>query len=78
MKRKQESIDLENGVEANLLEAILAEENIPHYIRTWNDLAYDGIYQLQKGWGIVETPAEYRDKVRELLAELRKTRDSAD
>ena len=68
---KDDTIYLENSVEANLLDALLMEENIPHYIRSYGDLAYDGIYQLQKGWGCVEAPEEYRERIRTVLEELR-------
>ena len=68
---KEDVIHLENNVEANLLETVLKEENIPHYIRSYSDLAYDGIYQFQLGWGCVEAPKEYRDRIRTLLEELR-------
>ena len=68
---RDDTIYLENSIEANLLDALLKEENIPHFIRSYGDLAYDGIFQLQRGWGCVESPKEYRDKIRILLQELR-------
>lgn len=71
MKRKGDIIELSNGVEANLLEALLKEEEIPHYIRSYGDPAYDGIFQLQKGWGTVESPREYLPRIREILNGLR-------
>jgi hypothetical protein len=75
--RRRDIIVLRNGVEANLLDALLDEEGIPHYIRSYSDLAFDGLYQMEQGWGTVETPEEYRDRVRELLAELRENRDAS-
>ena len=71
MKRKEDIIELANGVEANLLSALLKEEEIPHYIRSYGDLAYNGIFQLQKGWGTVESPREYRSRILEILEGLR-------
>jgi hypothetical protein len=68
---KDEPIYLENSVEANLVETVLKQEDIPHFIRSYGDLAYDGLFQFQKGWGCVEAPEEYREKIRAVLAELR-------
>ena len=42
-------IILNNEVEARLLESVLTEKGIPHLIRSYKDLAYDGIYQFQQG-----------------------------
>ena len=69
--KKDESITLNNQSEAALLEAILLEEGIPHYIRTFADAAYDGIHQMQLGWGRVEAPDEYSGRITELLQEIR-------
>ncbi len=61
---------LNNQIEAQLLGSILKEENIPHVIRSYEDLAYDGIYQIQQGWGHVETPPQYLEQVREIYHDL--------
>jgi len=71
MKKKRDTIELANGVEANILESLLKEEEIPHFIRSYGDPAYNGIFQLQKGWGAVEAPGEYRERVKEILKGLR-------
>ena len=42
---------LESGIEAQLLDSILDERNIPHHIQSYHDTAYDGLFQTQKGWG---------------------------
>ncbi|GAQ25080.1 MULTISPECIES: hypothetical protein [Tepidanaerobacter] len=63
---------LENEIEAKLLDIVLVERNIPHFIGTYHDAAYDGIFQPQKGWGFVETPASYKSQVLEILSDIRK------
>jgi len=62
---------LRNEVEARLLDAELAEDNIPLLIKSYYDGAFDGVYQFSKGWGHVEAPSEYRDRVLEILASIR-------
>ncbi|MBD3290104.1 hypothetical protein GF337_14955 [candidate division KSB1 bacterium] len=61
---------LQNEVEASHLESILKENKIPHFIKSYHDLAYDGLFQYQKGWGQVEAPAEYRAEILEIYNDL--------
>ena len=63
-------IIFENEVEARHMEAILKERDIPHLIRSYHDLVYDGIYQTQKGWGHLEAPEKYRDEIEEICDDL--------
>ena len=63
-------IIFENEVEARHFEAILKERNIPHFIRSYHDLAYDGIFQTQKGWGHLEAPEKYREEIEEICDDL--------
>lgn len=62
---------IENAVEAGLVSAVLTERTIPHTIRSYHDSAYDGIFQLQRGWGAIYAPTRYRDEVLEILADIR-------
>jgi hypothetical protein len=63
---------LENEIEARLLESILTERSIPHFMRSYYDTAYDGLFQTQKGWGYVGAPESYQGEIIEILSELRK------
>ncbi len=63
-------IIFDNEDEARHLEAILNERNIPHLIRSYHDLVYDGIFQTQKGWGHLEAPEDYREEIEEICADL--------
>ena len=62
---------LENAIEAQLLGSVLTQYEIPHRLRSYHDTAYDGLFQLQKGWGEVDGPTEARQQILEALAELR-------
>jgi hypothetical protein len=61
---------LDNEIQARLMDSVLTERDIPHRLRSYHDSAYDGIYQMQKGWGHVEAPAEYEDEIESILANL--------
>ena len=63
---------LENEVEAGMLETILTERDIPHVLRSYHDFAYDGLFQMQKGWGRVEGPASRESEILEIIADIRK------
>lgn len=62
---------LENEFEAQLLDSILTERNIPHCLTSYHDTAYDGLYQTQFGWGYLSAPETYQDEIDEILADLR-------
>ena len=61
---------LENEIEAQLMDSILTERQIPHRMKSYHDTAYDGIFQAQKGWGIVEAPESYRDEIKAIQEDL--------
>ena len=65
------AVTLDNEIEAALLESILKERDIPHLMRSYHDTAYDGLYQTQKGWGVVSAPESYREEIKEILSDLR-------
>jgi hypothetical protein len=66
---------LENEIEARLLEAILLEREIPHLLRSYHDTAYNGLFQAQKGWGIISAPNEFHGRIDEILADIRQGAD---
>jgi hypothetical protein len=61
---------LENEIQARLLDSVLTERDIPHRLRSYHDSAYDGIFQAQKGWGIVQAPPEYKEEILTILSDL--------
>jgi len=62
---------LENAIEAQLLSSVLTQYEIPHRLRSYHDTAYDGLFQLQKGWGEIYGPNSVRRQVLDALVELR-------
>jgi len=63
MARTVKILVLENEIEANLLDGLLKEREIPHVIRSYHDSAYDGLWQYHSGWGQVDAPEEYKDEI---------------
>jgi hypothetical protein len=59
-----------NEIEAILLDEILSERQIPHIIRSYHDSAYDGLWQLQSGWGHIDAPEEYKDEILNIFDEM--------
>jgi len=71
---EQEFIDiaiLDNIIEAQLVESILNEHNIPHFMRSFHDTAYDGLFQVQMGWGKLCAPFSYKQEIIEILNDVR-------
>ena len=62
---------LDNEIEAQLLDSILNERQIPHEMRSYYDTAYDGLFQTQKGWGFISAPFAYYKEILGILSEVR-------
>jgi hypothetical protein len=45
-----------NSAEAEVIQKILAQEGIPAQVLSFHDTAYDGLFQVQKGWGVIRVP----------------------
>lgn len=60
---------IRDQVEADYLSAQLNEQGIPHLIRSYHDSAYDGIFQMQKGWGALYAPESLRADIEKICRE---------
>jgi hypothetical protein len=76
MDEEKTRLALDNQVEASLLDLMLQEDGVPHFVRSYNDRAYDGLWQFQDGWGYVETPVRFASGVKVLLEMIRHNRFS--
>jgi len=74
MSKTERILVFDNEIEAGLLSEILNTKQIPHMIRSFHDSAYDGLFQVQAGWGILEAPEEYRDEILKLYEEMSQPR----
>ncbi len=70
MSNLEKIIVLEDEVEASLMEDILQERGIPFLIKTYDCLAYDGIFQVNWGWGHIEADPEYRAEIEKIHQEI--------
>ena len=61
---------LKNSVEASLLDEILNEKDIPHLIKSYHDLAYDGLWQTPTAWGQLDAPEEFKDRILKIYEEM--------
>jgi hypothetical protein len=66
--------DIRDEVEGQQLRAILQSQRIPHHIRSYHDSAYDGLFQVQLGWGYVEAPSEHKGRIKAVLEDIRSAR----
>lgn len=73
MEDTEKVLVLENEVQARLLTSVLEEKGIPHFLKSYHDSAYDGLFQGQKGWGHIEAPAEFKDEILRIKEDLDKS-----
>ena len=62
---------LENAIVAQVVGSILNQYQIPHRIRSFYDTAYDGLFQVQKGWGELTAPASYKQEVLDIVKDIK-------
>ena len=63
---------LRSEVEAERLDLELNRLKIPHVMASYRDSAFDGIYQIPKGWGHIEAPEAQASAILSVLEDLRK------
>ena len=61
---------IKNQVEASLLDEILKERDIPHIIKSYHDLAYDGLWQTPTAWGQLDAPRQFKEEILKLYEEM--------
>lgn len=62
---------IENAIEAQLVRSILDQHQIPHRIRSFYDTAYNGLFQMQKGWGELSAPSPYKQEILDIVEDIR-------
>ena len=70
MDQFEKILDLNNEFEAERMDEILKENNIPFGIVPVSDSAFGSIEILENGWGYLEAPARFKNKILEIYAEI--------
>lgn len=68
---------VENPVEAQVLEGLLADAEIPSQLITWHSTPYDGIFESQRGHAEIRVRAEDLEAARDVFADFRASADAA-
>ncbi len=63
---------IENEIEAQFIASVLNERGIPHEIYSFQDTAFDGLFQTQKGWGKVMAPKSFEAEILEIINDVRR------
>jgi len=63
-------INLSSEIEAIRIKEILDNAEIPHIIRSYHDSAYDGLFQNQYGWGVLEADEKDEERILNLLKDI--------
>ena len=62
---------LENTIEAQLISSMLNQLDIPHQINSFYDTAYDGLFQMQRGWGELRAPSNSERVIQDVINDVR-------
>jgi hypothetical protein len=58
------------------MDEVLSDRKIPHIMQSYHDSAYDGLFQIGKGWGAILAPASFKEEILAALAEIRRQSQS--
>jgi len=64
-------LTLNSEIEALGIKDILDSKEIPYIIRSFHDSAYDGLFQNQYGWGVLEADEADEESILDLLKETK-------
>ena len=67
----------DSEVQAELMDEVLSDRNILHIMQSYHDSAYDGLFQVGKGWGAILAPASFREEIQAAIAEIRRQSQSS-
>lgn len=64
---------IENRFEGDRISQALQQAGIRFFIKSFMDTAYDGLYILQKGWGVVMVSKRNKEEAEGLISEIKNT-----
>jgi hypothetical protein len=69
-------LTISSEIDALRIKDILESNKIPHIIRSFHDSVYDGLFQNQYGWGVLEAAEEDEIRILDLLKETKTEEES--
>ena len=63
-------LTLNSEIEAIRIKEILDSNKIPHLIRSYHDSAYNGLFQHQYGWGVLEADEAHEAIILDLVKDI--------
>jgi hypothetical protein len=73
MERYEKIVMLDNDVQAEVVGSALTGQGIPHRIRSYHDSALDGVLQGTYGWGHLEAPMEFKERILDIVRTMETT-----
>ena len=62
-------LQITSEIQAQGIRMVLDENSIEYLIRSFHDSAYDGLFQHQYGWGVLEADESEEQRIFDLLRE---------
>ena len=72
MSEFKQIVVLDNEIEANIMEDVLKDRDIPHLIQSYHVPGYDGVFQFHLGWGHIESKEEYKEEILEIYEDIKR------
>jgi hypothetical protein len=73
MERYEKIVALESEVQAEVVSSALTGQGIPHRVRSYHDSALDGVLQGTYGWGHLEAPVEFKQRILDIVRNIEPT-----
>ncbi len=70
--------NLENAVEAQLLQALLEDQGIRCIVEGWHSTPFDGIFEGKKGFGILKVFTGDLERAQAVLEDFRRARPAGE
>ena len=64
---------VESRFEGDRVSQALDEAGIPFLMKSFLDTAYDGLYILQKGWGAVMVPENFKEEAGKVIFDVKRS-----
>ncbi len=63
--------NVENRFEADIIKGALETDGIPVMVRSFHDTSFDGIFESEKGWGVILVPEDQKENAGQIIQQLK-------